>query len=297
MQPSSEATLDAVTLTVETGDCLQAEAVLERIATESSTALQAEARISLRETEDEQVHLRIRAGSTESSRVLDLAGQSCAKQTATVALSLALALEFFIAGREEEPEPIPKPEPKPEPERAPKPESESEPVPNPRQWSAGAGFVVHSGVVLHPAVGGLVRAEHAWPRVAIRLGAQWSVSDRIALAPGRLRVHEIVGVPELCVRWPRPLATPALCGGARLGAAVARGLDFTQPRREASPWVSPMVSAEIRAPLAERVSIGVGAFVSVPIVRPRFIAGGSTLLGAPAFGGGAVDVTFFFGDR
>ena len=304
----------SVRMTVESSGCLEVDDLTRRIEAESSEALQADVLVDVFDDSDGHVRLSLRAGDTRSERSLDLSAESCEERRATVALSLALALEFFVAGQRAsalsepapEPEPEPRPKPEPEPKLEPEPEPEvsretptsSRPVaPKRPGWALGIGPVVHSGVVLHVGVGGSVRVEHAWRSVAVRIATQWVVADRIALPPGRMRVHEIVAVPEVCPRWSFDRVALAACGGARVGLLLARGLDFARPRRNARPWVAPSAAAEVRAGLSHRLALSVAAFLAVPILRPRFVAGDATLSGAPVVGGGSVELTLLLGSR
>lgn len=298
--PTSVTQREGLSLTVDDDGCLTAVAIADRIVAELGEAPPKPIEVTVQAREPGAFVVTLVAGAARAERSIRFDEESCATRIETVALVLALALEFFVALEAEPPPPAPIDPPIPTPPRTPEP-ARVDVVPPRRDrgpgWGVGVGGLVHSGVVVHPSAGALLRVEHAWRRVGARMTALWSYAGGVAIGNGRVRIHEVAAVPEACARFFVARAALSLCGGMRLGAIVSQGRDFARPRTESTPWIAPTLGAEVAAPLGDRVALAFGGQIAAPVLRPRFVAGDRTRTAAPVLGGATVTVVVWLSKR
>jgi hypothetical protein len=107
----------------------------------------------------------------------------------------------------------------------------------------------------------------------LRIGALAAGGLPIAIAGGSIAPALAGGRVDACPgrSFARGRLRLRVCIGLAAAAAIARGRDLAQARRQTLPWSAAIAGAEAELALARRVGLRAGASMVAPVVRPSFV--------------------------
>lgn len=222
------------------------------------------------------VELRVRAGEHELHRALVVEDPACAELEAAIVLVGALLLDDLWTTRATvhvQPAAPPAAVVIPTPAPTPKPTTRARPRPPP--WSLRASATARMSVGDLPSVAGGVALEllATAPRV-VSFGVQIAAWPYRRVDYAQFSAVDFA-LPVCADPVRRPIWALSVCGAARAGVMFASGVDVPQADAAVRPrlLVDAVVDARVRlvGPLWLRGHVG----LAVPILRDRFVIGGT----------------------